>query len=163
MILRHLCKTIGKRGCPKGDVNKPGKQVFQPEPAVEAVAELRQIAGKMFLPNGMVGTVNGILDVAQHRVDPEKSGILDAVRPSSRYLGLVGIARPGHSPEGGQSVGDYRAVRGKMLPGPGVDLVSGEPPDPGEAKPEGTPFFGALDRRQERRFSGSPPAPCQWE
>ena len=81
------------------------------EPSVEPVAEFGQIAGKMFLTNRMIGTVKGILDIAQQGVDPEESGIPDAIRSSSCHLGPMGISCPIDSPESGQPVGNHRAVR----------------------------------------------------
>ena len=74
------------------------------EPSVELVGEFGQVARKMFLPNRMIGAVKGILDIAQQGVDPEESGISDAVRSSSGRLWVMGVSCPIDSPESGQSV-----------------------------------------------------------
>lgn len=129
------------------------------EPPVEPVAEFGQIAGEMFLPNGMVGPVDRVLDVAQQSVDPEELGTLDAVRSAPCDERLMAATRPGQFPEGGEAVGHHDATGGPVFLDPRGDLDPGEPPDPGQAKAHGTTVLGAGDRRQERGLSGSAPSP----
>lgn len=74
MPLSHLCQAVRQRRGPKGDVQKPGKQILKLEPPVEPVAEFAQVTEKVLLPNGMICSVKDVPDIAQQGIDPEKWG-----------------------------------------------------------------------------------------
>ena len=53
-------------------MEEPGHHRLQVEPAVESVAELRQVARQVLGVDGVAGAVDGLLHVADHRVHPSE-------------------------------------------------------------------------------------------
>ena len=60
-------------------------QISELVAAVEAVGEFGKIARRIFLTPGVVGAVQGPLDVAEHRVHPPQARRLAAARSPSGY------------------------------------------------------------------------------
>ena len=57
MILSSLCQPVRKGQRSGRKRHKPGKEIFQLEPSVEAIAKFRHIAGKMLFPDRMVRSI----------------------------------------------------------------------------------------------------------
>ena len=60
-------------------------QISELVATVEAVGEFGKIARPIFLTPGVVGAIQGPLDVAEHRVHPPQARRLAAARPPSGY------------------------------------------------------------------------------
>src|SRR5688572_5081617 len=89
MNLSQFYEPVGHRRGPGCDDREPSQQVGQVEAAVKAPAELGEVAWQMLMADGMVGSVDGVLDVAKHGVDPfERFSPAQAPRPAD-HRGLV--------------------------------------------------------------------------
>src|SRR5512144_3256485 len=105
MNLSQFYEPVGHRRGPGCDHRKPSQQVGQVEAAVEAPAELGEVARQMLVANGMVGSVDGVLDVAEHGVDPlERFAPAQATRPADDRW-LVCATSLGDCGKAAQSIG----------------------------------------------------------
>ncbi len=84
-------------------------QISELVATVEAVGEFGKIARPIFLTPGVVGAIQGPLDVAEHRVHPPQARRLAAARPPSGYPRAVLTSCFLHSP--GESRGRTRPQR----------------------------------------------------
>ena len=124
------------------------------KPTVEAIAEFRQIAGKMLFPDHMVRSMDRILHVFQDGVHPPEVGVLTAFGSTSRDVGLMSASGPFHSPEGSQSVRANHRRGGEVLLGPAVDHRFEKTGHPDQPKALGTTAWGVGDGRHKLCLSG---------
>ena len=131
-------------------------QISELVAAVEAVGEFGKIARRIFLTPGVVGAVQGPLDVAEHRVHPPQARRLAAARSPSGYPRAVLTTCFLHSPEAGQSVRVDHRLPPQMPVGPGRNLLLAEPFHAAHPQRHRPAFFGDLHGRHERRLALRP-------
>ncbi len=97
----------------------------QVETPVEAVREFGEVARQVLGPNcAAIRTVQGILDVAQHRIDPHEClAPLPALR-TARYQRFMSAAGLPHSGKAGQPVGAHMGICRQMPASPAPDLAT---------------------------------------
>src|SRR5215510_10748139 len=86
MRLRQLYESVWhRRSLDCGD-GKPLEHASQIMTAIETVAELSEVARQMLEADRVVGSMQGVLDIAQHGIDPfERPATLGHVRPVHRH------------------------------------------------------------------------------
>ena len=93
----RLCRARGVY-----QARKDGAQI---EAAIEQILHLSQISvGVAREAEGMIGSGEGCLQVAQHRVDGQERGVGDAGAAAAGDVGLVANARALNSSEAAQAV-----------------------------------------------------------
>lgn len=127
----------------------------QVETPVEAVGEFGEVARQVLGPNRpAIRPVQGILDVAQHRVDPhERLAPLSALRAArnQRFMGTAGLP---HGGEAGQSVGAHVSIGRQVPASPTADLAAAETPHPIHTHRQRLAFCRVGGhRRYERRLA----------
>ena len=101
-------------------------------------------------------SVQGPLDVAEHRVHPPQARRLAAARSPSGYPRAVLTTCFLHSPEAGQSVRVDHRLPPQMPVGPGRNLLLAEPFHAAHPQRHRPAFFGDLHGRHQRRLALRP-------
>jgi len=90
---------------------------------VEAITELSKLARQVFVSDRVIGSVDGVLDVAKHRIDPVQAlaPTLSAGPPHDGGAALAtGLA---HRFEAAQAIGAHRAPGCQSRAAPSLDLA----------------------------------------
>jgi hypothetical protein len=134
-------------------ITETRNHVFENEPAVETVTELRQIAWQMFFTDSMIGTVNRILQISDHRIDPGECLQCDTGRTTTGYDCLMLTTCILYRTKTLQSIGDTPTSRAQMTFRPLADLLFTEAFYSGETHRDGVTLFIGLYRGDERCFT----------
>lgn len=101
----------------------------QIEAPVEAVCKFCEVARQMLGADRPVGAMHSVLDVAQHRIDPdERFAVLPPLRPA-RNERFVGTARLLDGVKASQAIGANMSASLQVLAAPAADLPAAKPFD----------------------------------
>lgn len=153
MYLSHLSEPIRQRRCATGDIGQSLNHPIEFEPPVEPVGELTEVAPQVLSVNRVIGPVNGILDVPEHRVDPGKLLDLHARGPATGCNAPV-WASVHDRPEARQSVGGHFGIRRKVLTRPTINRIAAKALQRRHAHRQRPAVAAAGHRSDKRRLSG---------
>ena len=124
----------------------------QVESAIEAVAELPQVARQMLATELMVGTVQAVLDVAEDGVEPLELRDGHAAVAAAGDDDLMFETGAGDARKALESIGQHDGVGVEVAFGETLHLGFAKPGDFAEAQADGMGFVVAGQRREERHL-----------
>src|SRR5512134_752659 len=128
-----------------------GGEIIAP---IEAVLELGQVAGDVFLADRPVGGGDGGLDVAERGVDPLEGGCEHRLAAGSGVDRLMRAAGVGDTAEAAEAVADDGAGGIEAAPGQLFDLLAAEALDPAQLQAHRLALGRSLDGGDDRRLAG---------
>lgn len=124
MSLSQRYESVGHRRCEHGSRAQAPNHAGEIEAPVEAIAELGEVAGQMLGTNCMVSSLQGVLDVAQQRIDPEQGlaplPSLGAAGPQ-RLMSAAGLLDRGKA---AQPIGTDVGAGRQVLAAPAAELAA---------------------------------------
>ena len=158
MALRYHNEPIRQWRCATCHPGEAMNEAIQLEPSVKPPGKSAEIAPQMFATHRMIGSMQGILDVAERGVDPVELGYLNTGRATARNDAGMCTNR-GHGAKAGQSVGDHCTVRCQVLAGPLCNRCAAESLDGRHAQAQGAAIGRARHGRNKRRLPRRAPTP----
>ena len=138
--------------CPHGRPAQARQHGGQVESAIEAVAELPQVARQMLATELMVGTVQAVLDVAEDGVEPLELWDRHTAVAATGDDDLMLKTGAGDTRKAGESIGQHDGVGVEVAFGEAFDLGFPESGDLAQAQADGVAFVVAGERRDERHL-----------
>lgn len=92
MSLSQLYEAVGHGWDERGGCSQAPNHGGEIEASVEAVGEFGEVAGQMLGANRMVGSLHGVLDVAEHGIDPDECPASLPSPGAAGYQRLMGAA-----------------------------------------------------------------------
>lgn len=128
MSLSQLYESVRHRRGERCGGAQATDHADQIEAPVEAVREFCEVARQMLGTDRPVGAMHGVLDVAQHRINPdERFAVLPPLRPA-RHERFVGTACLLDSVKARQAIGANMGAGLQVLATPATDLPAAKDP-----------------------------------
>ncbi len=109
-------------------------------------------------PDRMICAPDGVLDVADRRVDPLEGGDLDGPSAAAGDDRLMAAARLGDGGKAAQAIADHAAAGNQGTGAELPDLSLAEAFHDRQLEAQGVAFHAGLDRHHDRCFGASPAA-----
>src|SRR5665648_143519 len=132
MNLSQFEEAVWHWRCSDGGPPEAGHHGGEIVAPIEAVFELGQVAGDVFLADGAVCAGDGGLDVAERRVDPLESGCQHRLAAGSCADRLMRASRIRDTAEAAEAVADDGAGWIEAASGQFFDLLAPEAVDPAQ-------------------------------
>ena len=145
---------MGHGRCPHSRLAKAWKHGGQVESAIEAIAELPQVARQMLTADLMIGTMQAVLTLPRTVVEPLELGDVHAAEAATSDDGLVLEAGTGDGREAREPIGQHDGVGVEVALGEAFDLRLPKPGDLAEAQSDRVALRVAGQCGDERHLVG---------